>query len=208
MYPCVNAYFERMTMKMFLVSWLVVIFGGYLLVSWIDRSPVPPAVDYEAALALTSRDAAGWPEPGGAVEQEGFARFKEFWSELNEPRVKAWLPKVYAENVWFNDTVKTITNRAELMDYMLHTASLVNSTKVRVRDIATTSEGYYVRWDMNVSPKNPRYGAEWKSIGISHIRLNAQGEVILHQDYWDAASGLYEHFPVLGWMIRNIKARL
>lgn len=195
-------------MKAFFISGLVVIGLAWVLVRWLDRSPATASVDYDKALALTAKDVVRWPEAGGETEREGFARFKEYWSELNEARVREWLPKVYAENVWFNDTVKTITNRAELLDYMLHTASLVNATRVRVRDIATTDEGYYVRWEMSVEPANPRYGSEWKSIGISHIRLNAAGEVILHQDYWDSATGLYEHFPVLGWMIRNIKARL
>lgn len=195
-------------MKKVLISWLVVFAAGYALVKWVDQSPPALSVNYEQALALTSRSAVGWPERGGPVEQEAFARFKEYWSDLSEERVREWLPKVYAENVWFNDTVKTITNRAGLLDYMLHTASMVNATEVRVRDIASTDEGYYVRWDMRVVPKNPRYGTEWKSIGMTHVRLNANGEVILHQDYWDSAAGLYEHFPVLGWMIRNIKARL
>lgn len=179
-----------------------------ILILLIDRSPESPSVDYAAALALTSAEVAGWPERGGVVEQEGFARFKEFWSDLSATRVNEWLPQVYAENVWFNDTVKTITNRTGLLEYMLHTASLVKSTKVEVKDIAATEEGYYVRWVMTVEPANMRYGEKWVSIGMTHIRMNAAGEVILHQDYWDSASGMYEHFPVLGWMIRNIKARL
>jgi hypothetical protein len=195
-------------MKIFLLSWIVLLAVIFLLVKLVDKSPEAPSVDYGAALELTSSAAVAWPERGGVVEQEGFARFKEFWRDLSEERVKEWLPQVYAENVWFNDTVKTITNRAELLDYMLHTASMVKSTSVEVKDIAATDEGYYVRWVMTVEPANPRYGDQWVSIGMTHIRLNANGQVILHQDYWDAAGGLYEHFPVLGWMIRNIKARL
>lgn len=192
------------------ILFFVLICAGaiFVLVKLVDKTPATPAVDYQAALALTSAEVAGWPERGGVVEQEGFARFKEFWRDLTEARVNEWLPQVYAENVWFNDTVKTITNRAELLAYMLHTASLVKSTKVEVKDIAATDEGYYVRWVMTVEPANPRYGDQWVSIGMTHLRLNANGEVILHQDYWDSASGLYEYFPVLGWMIRNIKARL
>lgn len=196
------------SMKAFFLSWVVVIASLVLLVQWLDREPELPLVNYEAALALTAREVAGWPERGGAVEQAGLERFRAYWSELNTGRVNEWLPKVYAENVWFNDTVKTITNRAALLVYMLHTASLVKSTRVEIRDIATTDEGYYVRWQMTVEPANPDYGTVWRSIGVSHLRLNADGQVILHQDYWDSASGMYEHFPVLGWMIRNIKARL
>ncbi len=195
-------------MKAILIFVLIVVSVFFLLIKIVDKSPETPEVDYTAALDLTSQAEVVWPERGGAVEQEGFARFKEFWRDLSEERVKEWLPQVYAENVWFNDTVKTITNRAELLDYMLHTASMVKSTSVEVRDIATTDAGYYVRWVMTVEPSNTRYGDKWVSIGMTHIRLNAAGEVILHQDYWDSAGGMYEHFPVLGWMIRNIKARL
>ncbi len=195
-------------MKAILIFVLIVVSVFFLLIKIVDKSPGTPEVDYTAALDLTSQAEVVWPERGGAVEQEGFARFKEFWRDLSEERVKEWLPQVYAENVWFNDTVKTITNRAELLDYMLHTASMVKSTSVEVRDIATTDAGYYVRWVMTVEPSNTRYGDKWVSIGMTHIRLNAAGEVILHQDYWDSAGGMYEHFPVLGWMIRNIKARL
>ncbi len=195
-------------MKAVLIFVLIVVSVFFLLIKIVDKSPETPEVDYTAALDLTSQAEVVWPERGGAVEQEGFARFKEFWRDLSEERVKEWLPQVYAENVWFNDTVKTITNRAELLDYMLHTASMVKSTSVEVRDIATTDAGYYVRWVMTVEPSNTRYGDKWVSIGMTHIRLNAAGEVILHQDYWDSAGGMYEHFPVLGWMIRNIKARL
>lgn len=195
-------------MKTCILSWIVAVAAFVLLLQWVDRTPEMPLVDYQAALGLTARDVVAWPEPGGEVERAAFERFKHYWNDLSEEQVKAWLPQVYAENVWFNDTVKTITNRAALLEYMLHTASLVKSTRVRVRDIAVTDEGYYVRWEMDVEPANPRYGTLWSSIGMTHLRLNAAGEVILHQDYWDAAGGMYEHFPVLGWMIRNIKARL
>ncbi len=195
-------------MKAILIFVLISVLVVFLFVKLVDKSPEPPAVDYRAALKLTSSGEVAWPKRGGMVEQEGLARFKAFWSDLSEERVKEWLPQVYAENVWFNDTVKTITNRSGLLDYMLHTANMVKSTSVDVRDIAATDEGYYVRWVMTVEPANPRYGEKWVSIGMTHIRLNEAGEVMLHQDYWDAAGGLYEHFPALGWMIRNIKARL
>lgn len=195
-------------MKKFIFILIGQILLVWIFVVMIDRQPDVPSITYEDALAQTSTNLVAWITRDTPEESAAWERFKSYWQNLSEENVREVLPQVYAENVWFNDTVKTITNRAELLDYMLHTASMVNSTTVRVRDIAYTEQGYYVRWEMRVEPKNPRYGTEWKSIGLSHIRLNAAGEVILHQDYWDSAAGLYEHFPVLGWMIRNIKARL
>ena len=51
-------------------------------------------------------------------------------------------------------------------------------------------------------------GEQTTTVGMSHIRFNAKGQVVLHQDFWDSASGLYEHIPVLGSLIRGVKNRL
>jgi hypothetical protein len=40
---------------------------------------------------------------------------------------------------------------------------------------------------------------------MSRVRFDAGGRVVLHQDYWDSASGLFEHVPVLGGLIRAVK---
>ena len=37
---------------------------------------------------------------------------------------------------------------------------------------------------------------------------DGDGKIVLHRDYWDAASGLYEYLPVVGGLIRWIKGRL
>jgi len=180
----------------------------WLFVRWVDKQPALVPVDYHQALALTDAGVTAWIERGSVGEQEALARFKQYWRSLTAESIGNMLPGVYAENVWFNDTVKTITNRAELTDYMLRTARHVSSCTVDVQDVASTADGYYVRWIMTVIPKNADAGEEWRSIGLTHLRINADGLVILHQDYWDSAGALYEHFPGIGWMLRNIRARL
>ena len=44
--------------------------------------------------------------------------------------------------------------------------------------------------------------------GAWRIRFDAEGKVKLHQDFWDSAGGLFEHTPVLGWMLQRAKKRL
>ena len=39
------------------------------------------------------------------------------------------------------------------------------------------------------------------------VRFDAQGRVVLHQDFWDATAGVFEHVPVVGTAIRGIKAK-
>jgi hypothetical protein len=45
------------------------------------------------------------------------------------------------------------------------------------------------------------------TLGVTHIRFNAQGEVVLHQDFWDSGLGFYSHIPVLGAGVRAIGRR-
>ena len=43
--------------------------------------------------------------------------------------------------------------------------------------------------------------------GGSHVVFNEWGLVTLHRDYWDAAEELYEKLPVVGGVMRWLKAR-
>jgi hypothetical protein len=41
--------------------------------------------------------------------------------------------------------------------------------------------------------------------GATHLRFDAQGRVILHRDYWDAAEELYAKLPLIGWLMRGLQ---
>ena len=43
--------------------------------------------------------------------------------------------------------------------------------------------------------------------GVSLLQWK-DGKIIRHQDIFDAGTMLYEHIPVLGWMIKKLKERL
>jgi hypothetical protein len=45
------------------------------------------------------------------------------------------------------------------------------------------------------------------TIGITHLRFNEAGRVILHQDFWDTGLGFYQHIPVLGRVVKSINRR-
>ncbi len=61
---------------------------------------------------------------------------------------------------------------------------------------------------MDVRYRKFHRGKTVRTIGMTHVRFNPEGQVILHQDYWDSAAGLFEYVPVVGGGIRLIKSRL
>jgi len=174
----------------------------------INRHPDRSGPDYASALRATEDRMVELSETGTIARDEVFRRFGSMWSDLTVESINDQFDSVYAEDVWFNDTVKTVTGREALRHYLLETANRVASCRVQIDDIGISSGNYYVRWRMTVVPKGTAEKDAWQSIGLTHLRFDDVGSVILHQDYWDSAAGLYEHIPVVGWMIRNIKARL
>jgi hypothetical protein len=46
------------------------------------------------------------------------------------------------------------------------------------------------------------------TIGMTHLRFDSEGKVVLHQDFWDSTRGIFEHVPVMGAGIRLVKKRL
>lgn len=146
--------------------------------------------------------------PGSPEEQAAIERFVDFVSVLSEETVRAKVPRVYAEDAYFNDTLKELRGAAAIEEYMAESMGATQEVTVEVTEVAQANGNYYFRWVMDIRFKKLRKGEVTRSIGVSHVRFDAQGKVALHQDYWDSTSGLFEHIPVLGGLIRMVKGRL
>jgi SnoaL-like domain len=166
-------------------------------------------MSYEQALQRV-RDSIGAPlKPGSQEETGAIERFKTFFADFSPGKVERLVDLTYAPDVYFNDTLKEIQGRDVLRPYLQHSAEAIDACKVQVLDVIANGAGdYFYRWTMMIRFKRFKPGVDTHSIGMSHIRFNADGLVVLHQDYWNAADGLFQHVPVLGWMIRAIKRRV
>ena len=139
-------------------------------------------------------------------EATAVARFALFYSNVTSASVRAEIGSVYAENLFFNDTLKTLRTRAALQSYFVKTAEHAEAMKVTVVDVARSGANYYVRWTMEVRFKGSRESVF--TIGMTQLRFNDQGLIVFHQDFWDSTAGFFEHLPVLGAAIRWIKTKI
>jgi hypothetical protein len=147
--------------------------------------------------------------PGSSGEQAAIVRFKQFFADFSPGKIDDLLDHTYAERLYFNDTLKTLHDRASLRHYLQDSAAATELCVVEVDDMISNGRGdYYFRWRMRIRFKRFSRGQTTESIGISQIRFDGDGRVIFHQDFWNAADGLFQHIPLLGWMIRKIKQRL
>lgn len=172
----------------------------------------PAAVDpmawHAESLKATEAEATGAPASGSAAEKAAVEKFRGFFGDLREDLIKSNIRAVYAPDVRFNDTLKSIKGVEPLEHYLIETARGVESCKVEIDEVLTSTAGVYVRWRMAIRFKKFKKGTTQESIGMTHLRFDKEGRVTYHQDYWDSGANLFEKIPVLGAGIRAVKRRL
>lgn len=142
-----------------------------------------------------------------ATEGEAaIGRFREFFKNVTAQSVREKTASLYAEDVWFNDTLKTLRGRAALEAYFLKTMDHVDVFQTQVNDVARSGANFYVRWTMDIRFKGAKEPV--RTIGVSLLRFDREGRAVFHQDFWDSGAGFYEHLPVLGGVMRWIKTKI
>ncbi len=147
-------------------------------------------------------------QPGSDAERAGLDRFKAFFADMSEESVRTLTSQTYAPDAFFNDTLKTVIGAKAIEEYFLETVKNAESVCATVHDIAVSDGNYYVRWTMEVRLAKFKRGQTLRSIGITHLRFDEAGRIVMHQDYWDSSAGFFEHLPILGGILRAIKSRL
>lgn len=182
---------------------------GFLLAGCGGNAVSPgPSALYYRMYEETKAQKIGGLTPGSAEEKAAVDRFAKFFGNLSAGNVRENLRKTYADKLYFNDTLKEISDIDALERYMLDTAASVESCTATIHDVVSKDGDYYFRWEMFIAFKKFRQGQVQPSIGMTHVRFDKEGRIVFHQDYWDAAANLFEKVPVVGWMIRKVKKRL
>jgi len=147
-------------------------------------------------------------ERGSDAERRATERFQNLLSDFKAPDFRARVRQVYAEDLFFNDTLKTVRDVDELERYLGRSGEALEAGRVEFHDVVVADGNYYFRWEMSLTFAKFARGQVHRSVGMSHVRFDRDGRVVLHQDFWDSAGGLFEHIPGLGWLLRRAKSGL
>lgn len=142
--------------------------------------------------------------PPGTAHME---RFKAFMADLNADTIPRLTREIYAPDAYLNDNLIELRGAAAIEAHFAKSLEGLSAIEVRFDDTVRSGDDWYVRWTMSTTFRSLADGATVVTSGMSHIRFDEQGRVTVHRDFWDSASGVYEHVPVLGGAIRAVKAR-
>ncbi len=165
-----------------------------------------PVASFQDALSSTA--SVKGPPKGSIAEKEAITRFENFLGNLDEKTAREQTTKVYAPDAFLNDTLKTIHGAPAIRDYFIKTAQGLESMTVVFNDVAISGQNYYFRWIMETRMKHLARGKTVRTIGVTMVRFDSDGRVLIHQDFWDSAQGVWDHVPVLGAVIRWIQQKI
>lgn len=115
--------------------------------------------------------------------------------------------ELYGEPLYFSDTLLTTENREAALKHLRRMHTGTRSLQVNVIDLQVDGQDVYLIWQMMATFEPVASPVQSNSIGVTHLRFDDEGRIILHQDFWDSAEGLYRHVPVLGRLIGAVRSR-
>lgn len=171
----------------------------------------PPAsltalnASYERALERTAPLAVTLL-PGTEQEQQAFAGVQRYFTGMTADSVRELTARVYAPQGYLNDTLVGIDGADRIEAYFSHTMERARLLNVEFLDRAPAGTDWYVRWRMTVAADGLNGGQEVVTYGVTQFRFDADGRVLIHKDFWDSGTGLYEQLPVIGSAVRRVRA--
>ncbi len=105
--------------------------------------------EYEEVLRRLEAAGPGLEE-GSAAERLAIDRFQRLLSDFKAPDFRSDIRLVYADDVFFNDTLKTLHGVDEVEEHLAATADALEQGTVEFVDLAVQDGDYYFRWEMLV----------------------------------------------------------
>lgn len=200
-----------LTMKLFiqlvLLLPLALILAGCSSAKNMHTQTVPDAA-YTMALEASNPSKFNLPEPGSPAEAEMLQGIQDLFSTYTYENLEVNTQKVYADEIYFRDAFRLITNSADLRDYMLHGLEPLEGAEFIFNDVARSGGDFYLNWTMRLDFKKTPTGTWEESIGMTRIRFNSEGQVIFHQDFWDPTDIVYRRIPIARGLIGYVKKKL
>lgn len=131
-------------------------------------------------------------------------RLIAFYQELT-PEAVARFPEFYSTDAYFKDPFNEVRGVEAIAGIFAHMFRQVEVPCFVVTQRFADASGAMLTWDFRYRVR--LWGQPDTQVirGVSHLKFGADGKVIYHRDYWDAAEELYMKLPLLGGMMRCLK---
>lgn len=140
-----------------------------------------------------------------AIHQAAVSRIERFFAHLSPARLDG-LASVYHADARFADPFNAVQGVAAIRNVFEHMYQSLGDPRFEIRQTVLQDADCVVLWDFLY--RLPAKSSQMHRLaGASHLRLNAEGLILEHVDYWDPALGIYEKLPLIGAVARALRRR-
>jgi len=131
----------------------------------------------------------------------------EFFRDLNKNTMSI-VEDFYAPDATLVDPLGEIQGAKRIRAYYAYQYNNVLEISWDMEPEIVSGDQRVLFWKMNLRTKNLNGGEPFSVPGSSRFRLDPQGKVLFHQDYFDVGAFVYERVPVLKNVIFYLKSKL
>jgi SnoaL-like domain len=167
-----------------------------------DSAPIPclpPAVPPVPAGSMNAFE-------GGPFAQQ-VADIVGYFQTLS-PSSVARMGEFYAGQAHFTDPFNDVIGVPAIQAIFAHMFVTLKQPRFVVTQQVCQGHQCFLTWEFRFYFRNYKVAQEQVILGASHLVLNETGQITMHRDYWDAAQELYEKLPVVGSLMRWLRARV
>ena len=134
-------------------------------------------------------------------------RFVSYWNNLTPADVDR-VGAFYTEDAIFQDPFNRVQGHAAIKRIFDDMFDRLIDPKFVITETVQEDNRVLLVWDFSFHVRSLNPNLRRKIHGTSLVRFAADGRVLSHRDYWDAAGELYEKLPVIGSLMRWLKRRM
>jgi hypothetical protein len=156
--------------------------------------------------ASTARPGATSPGTADHASRTTLAQTIAAFESLTPDSVSE-LGRIYAPDARFIDPFNDVQGLAQVQAVFRHMFETLEQPHFVVTGQVVDRNQCFLLWDFHFRFRAFRRHTAQTIAGTSHLRFDTLGRITMHQDYWDAAHGLYQKMPVVGALMRWLRNR-
>lgn len=141
---------------------------------------------------------------GIAQMNDVLSRYCAFFETLSADSITQ-IEDLFTPQALFADPFNRVRGPAAIRRIFAHLLRHWPKARFEVLERCQTGDLAYLRWHFWPDPAQ-----SLRIEGVSRVEFTPDGRVQSHRDYWDSASELYAHLPLLGaptrWLLRHSQA--
>ncbi len=132
-----------------------------------------------------------------------FQPYLDFYRTIS-PQTVHQIRELCTENVLFKDPFNEVRSSHLYEKILTHMYEQVDHPAFDILDTALSGETCFIKWRFSFR----KGGNANEIVGMSEVKVNAEGKIYSHVDYWDSGEYVYGRVPLLGTIIGWIRAKL